>query len=592
MQHHPPLRNSSKTAQPVKPSAGSPGERATTAARLANLMAPTLILLVPLLGFLSYHDYEFWRPESLLAAAPFIAIGLTISALIALRPDLLRPASIALLLVLFLDIQFRSTEGPWIAPLMSWEIVSQHPAAFFIGGVLVLVNVLMTVCWLLRRHLGTIVSSIFGVMALAAVLLPSETIPKGEAYSRDRAAKADLPPVVHVVLDGQIGIEGLPQDIPGGAELRRELKAFYDRYGFTVFGGAFSHYTATYESVSNLVNGQALSLTGAHIATSEAIIPVRGIRLRQNAWFRTLSDQGYRIRVYQTDYLDFCSPEKANVDYCFVVPANSIRSLQETELTTFTKATVILNTYLSGSIIFKIFLRMAKSSAGRTALWEKPPPWIWQNQRLGAISAAAVLDRMVDDLRDGPRGKAYFLHLLIPHSAYVLDSDCRLRRDIHTWLGPTDPDVKKPYQNTPESRDARYGKYFHQVRCVHRKLATLFDTMDSAGVLDNATIIVHGDHGSRIPLSKMDGAFSAQFSDTDMIDSYSALFAVRTPGLAAGYDRSLRSIQALFAEIVLKRPFAVETRDVFFRTKKGRDMGKRFIRVPMPPMGSFDRAGQ
>ncbi len=74
----------------------------------------------------------------------------------------------------------------------------------------------------------------------------------------------------------------------------------------------------------------------------------------------------------------------------------------------------------------------------------------------------------------------------------------------------------------------------------------------------------------------------ALLSDTDIVDNYSTLFAVRSPGRTPGYDRPLRSIQSLFAELLLERPFAHETETVFLDRVKDRKIGESFIARPMP----------
>ena len=40
----------------------------------------------------------------------------------------------------------------------------------------------------------------------------------------------------------------------------------------------------------------------------------------------------------------------------------------------------------------------------------------------------------------------------------------------------------------------------------------------------------------------------------DLIDAYSALFAIRIPGVVGGYDTRMRSVQDLFGEYVLDLP--------------------------------------
>ncbi len=63
-------------------------------ARLANWMAPALILLTPLVGFLVYHHYDVLRAETLSCAGLFILVGLAISAFVELRPSCYaRPSS-------------------------------------------------------------------------------------------------------------------------------------------------------------------------------------------------------------------------------------------------------------------------------------------------------------------------------------------------------------------------------------------------------------------------------------------------------------------------------------------------------------------
>lgn len=62
----------------------------------AAWVAPSLILLVPFVNFARHHGYDLLRPESLLCIALLCAIGLTLSAIAALRPVTLCHAVVAL----------------------------------------------------------------------------------------------------------------------------------------------------------------------------------------------------------------------------------------------------------------------------------------------------------------------------------------------------------------------------------------------------------------------------------------------------------------------------------------------------------------
>ena len=73
-------------------------------------------------------------------------------------------------------------------------------------------------------------------------------------------------------------------------------------------------------------------------------------------------------------------------------------------------------------------------------------------------------------------------------------------------------------------------------------------------------------------------------SRDDLIDSYSTLFAVRRPDLAAGQDWRQRSIYSLFAEFAMNRPLAEEPAEVFMGILKAPKMGQPYLSKPMPEL--------
>jgi len=99
--------------------------------------------------------------------------------------------------------------------------------------------------------------------------------------------------------------------------------------------------------------------------------------------------------------------------------------------------------------------------------------------------------------------------------------------------------------NTPESRRRRYTAYYNQIRCTLRKLATLFDAMKAVGTYEEAIILVHGDHGSRIALIDPTAENLSRLTPEDYIDSFSTLFAAKVPGLAPGVEAGASPISAI-----------------------------------------------
>jgi len=139
-----------------------------------------------------------------------------------------------------------------------------------------------------------------------------------------------------------------------------------------------------------------------------------------------------------------------------------------------------------------------------------------------------------------------------------------------------DEEVAGPLNNSPESWAARYDRYLVQIRCQQRVLAEVFQTMREAGVFDEAIIVVHGDHGSRIsfydPLLKV----VDNLSTSDIVDHYSTMFALKHPQIQPGYSAQLEPLQNLLAGVV-QEPTPVADDFVYVLGKRHSDMQKRTV---------------
>jgi hypothetical protein len=559
----------------------APAPRHGAWAGLANWAAPALILITPYIGYLGYHDYPLGRLESVAAITLLAGVGLALGGLIALRPLVLRPAVIALLLVLYLDLQLTLQQKEFV--ILWLADISEGPDRLMrLAAIPLPFLVLGSVTWLLRRHIGTIVTVVFGIMLLSSLALPAAKIQYGETFpNKGAAADPALPPVVHLVLDEQISVEGLPADVPGAMEVRRELTALYGAYGFSVFGRAFSHYVNSISSLANLMNGTVETRLYTYLTPSNG-----GFRLQSSRWFKNLSERGYRIRVYQSSYLDFCSVPRVNIEYCYTYPADSIRSTLDSELGLAQRLQLGFIGQWNHSLIYRFAAVVYRVSLAPFLARQgvEVPPRLPSKSRLSALPSLPVIDRISKDLLAAPGGTAVFAHVLAPHNAYMFDPDCRLRTDLGTWSHGFDPTAPGSSGLTPRTRSMSYVRYFKQVQCTHRRIAALLQAMDKAGILDRATVIIHGDHGSRISLIGPIDKNARQMSDLDLIDNYSTFLAIRMPGRDGGYDRRIRSIQDVFADIVLRRPPAEPHRNVFIFPRHGQS-GQPLETRRMPDFG-------
>ena len=95
--------------------------------------------------------------------------------------------------------------------------------------------------------------------------------------------------------------------------------------------------------------------------------------------------------------------------------------------------------------------------------------------------------------------------------------------------------------------DRSAGRYLEHVVCTERKIGQLFDRLRAEGIYDGATILVHGDHGSRIGEQPWINLASSRLSERDILDHFATLLAVKTPGSAPGVVHEPVEIQETFA---------------------------------------------
>ncbi len=547
----------------------------------ADLAAPAAVLCAPFLVFVGHHAYPFWTLEILFALALIATAGLTIGAAIRLRPTGLRPVVFLLLLVVAIDLQFGLGRLIVLYRADMVILLRDHGWMIFIAVPLA-VFALLALFVLLREKLSPIVLTVFAVIGLSNLLLPRLGTPSAAEQTGVPVATA-LPPVIHLILDEHIGIDGFPSDLPETQALRKDLAALLQSFGFVSFDRAFSHYSRTEASLANQLNGRAGAVDGANLARRDGSFLVA-----DNAYFEELSRRGYAVRVYQSDHLDFCALSPIRLAGCLTYAANGPDSLAITDIDGWSKAKVLLSSYLGTSAIYTNVRLQAvarewvatERQSGQAGYLERGAP------KLGALRALEILERASEDIRGAARGTAFFLHLLAPHYAYVLGPECQAVRDTAGWLNRTSLSAVGNAINSPASRARRYRGYTGQVACVAKRLAAFLGALEDDGILEDATVVIQGDHGSRIALHDPVASRRDELTDEDLRDSFSTLFALRRPGLTPGSDKSMRSIQALFAELMLEAPLEAEHRRVYLRPDSS-TAGSTLATATMP---AFDAA--
>lgn len=488
---------------------------------LLDLLAFALVLLAPWVVLLGYHGYALFAPEVLMIAMAAVAIAALLALASGLLGPLVRTALLAVLLTLFVDLHVT-------VPLSSLLVALSFLGTAAAFGVLL---------WLLREHAPAIVSAIF-VTLIALTLLTanpsSQRITNQPGAAAARASNAPL--LIHLVLDEHIGVEGLPPEIDAARQLRGELIEFYTSRGFRLFGGAYSQYANTFNAIANLLNFAERGVNHSFLKPGSA---GRAWDLNDSAYFSMLQQRGYQLHLYQSSYMDLCHAQGLRPWNCLTYPVASLGSVEDLPLRAYEKARFIVAALLARSrtllVLSKAYERLVRQPLGRHGLYM--PSWWVEAPSFGPLPVPVVIEQLTRDILAHPRGHAFFAHLMVPHYPYVFDERCELRPRAADWLtnhiAPTD----SPVYNTADSRALKYQRYTDQVRCVLSKLDDLLDALDSRGLLEGATIVVNGDHGSRIAEHFPSGITlgGGLLTETDYRDTFSTLYAIKAPGVQPGY---------------------------------------------------------
>jgi hypothetical protein len=354
--------------------------------------------------------------------------------------------------------------------------------------------------------------------------------------------RQQLPVLVHLILDEHIGIEGIPEDVPHGREMRELLQAFFKTHNFRVFGRAYSHYVNTHNSLANLVNFSSAPMDGAFTSG------VSFYDLHNNRYFELLGRAGYTIHVYQSDHMDFCATSREYIIRCANRHITGVKGIESSDMPVSDKVRLIyrrfadLSALKTGGQSRYMRMREALRSAGWTL-----PEWRFNEGWLGPLMELRVLDDVTADVAQAAPGDMFFVYLAIPHSPYMYDPICHLR-PVREWELSRNRGLMPP--NDRESRARRYGLYLEQMRCLYRKLDAMFQAWQEVAIFDRLVIILHGDHGSRIYQRDPEAMNEQKLSHSDYVDGFSTVFAVKGPRHPAGYDRRVAAIEQLLGEVV------------------------------------------
>jgi len=558
-----------------------PSRKFHYAAALAVVL-PAIILISPFLLFAKFNNYELIKVEIVTVSAFIVIIGAFIGIILNSSSSLTRTLTLSLAIALFLDFQFgfqtiikesfSDAEVRWI----SWGMLGSIAfAGMYLGCCLI--------CWILRRHAVVVAAVVFSSILIGVIALPVGSVATGVRSARTASDAPDsaLPPILHLILDEHGGLDSFPMASEGAPISAEYLHAFFREFGFRIYPSAYSLYQGTVDSISKLLNYSTSELAGEFILKKD-----RNYIVSDNKYLESLAKKGYRIFVYQSDFLQVCDSDVVEFSSCYQYPSNSIGTISNSNLNIFDKIRLIASQYLELSFLYQTVRTLYNKKIYSEWSDRIPiPPWNWERNRLGPLPVSPVIRRLTDDVIANPTGSAFFAHLLTPHYPYIYNGECSIK-NVGNWEGLRDRYVVEPRSDEQSARAGDYSAYFEQVKCLYRQLQTLFMRMKDRDLLDNATIILHGDHGSRILGLETEKPGGEKLANDVLVDRFGTLLAIKSPTIEPGIDRTRSAIHYVLPAFWTGE--AVEPHEAFvYSGQTALQSGNSLVRRELLPAGEL-----
>ena len=461
-----------------------------------------------------------------------------------------------------------------------------------VAGVLVLWLALSYLYWLMRSHISSILLVFFGVMLLATIVSqPAPKLAASEAgfsdssdslverWSGTGSFNEELPIVLHILFDELMSPGAMTDDLPGGAESRQVVYDFGERYSFRTFDAVYSRQFFSNLSIWNLMNTEYRGHLDPAALASEF-----HSKDSTNAYFDDMAERGYQTVVFQSSFFGFCTNK--NVLMCETFDSFDPRWSDVQTYDLKTRKVHLWDTLLrsyGSSYTSKYGRRLLSAVYG---LDDGGGAELGAAGRFDVQMFPNTFQQFTNFAARVPRGSHIFAHFMVPHSPYQLTESCVVSgvEDGGYYLG-------KRFALEAERADARqryYAQYLAQVGCVMRSLDVMMRQLVEAESYQDAKIVIHGDHGSRISVGK----FVERYAGRDFVDNYATYFAVRSPDVEPGVDCELISLPEVFRRYLgasSAKPRQGGRPALIVDTEKG-DGSK--VEATMPAFGCAVQGGQ
>ena len=154
--------------------------------------------------------------------------------------------------------------------------------------------------------------------------------------------------------------------------MKEQLMAFYEKWGFKIYTGAFSHYYNTENSVSNMINFSSKKHDKAFFDENHHLL--------ENRYFQILTQNGYGISVLEPTHVRYCTETSVILNHCVTSPYETFFSANSLDLPYADKLKILSSVYLNHSYAYKRIRNIYNTYApARKTKWFQFPEWTWEN---------------------------------------------------------------------------------------------------------------------------------------------------------------------------------------------------------------------
>ena len=454
------------------------------------------LFVLPFVNHLVFWKYPFLRGE--------VAISLTLSAVTCSLLAWATRASWRFYCVLVAIVGFMQV--PY-AQLLHPRLLTVDPLWIMAGGLL---SFAALSYWLREKFaiiLLACLSASFAAGCVEALLSPALV----EVQASERRGTPNRPTngprhVIYLILDEYAGPAGFPEDLAASREAVTSIRETFLPRGFTVYESAFSHYATTANAMPSLLD---LKVLGEDLESkpdaraAQALFKV----------FTHFKSQGYAVHLYGTRRRSDFGPDpgaQRRVVYDWFSPAAATMAPISLEdrlwLVTGNHAAWNRPLHLAVKNVYPRYLKIYD-------LWWSAP------------IAFSILEMLQDDVLGAQQDTLFLAHLITPHFTWLYRAD-GTARPFSELVGI--PDAAPTLRDDPLYQ-VRHTQYAEQVQNLNRRLGEFLDKLAAHQLLDSSTIVLHGDHGSRIM-----GRGTRDSSPQALLEAFSTFAAVRQPGSREG----------------------------------------------------------